>query len=40
MRIPDRGADMKNELPAVGLREKVFAKERHKNESSKTKPQE
>jgi hypothetical protein len=31
---------MKNELPAVRLREKVFAKERHENESGETKPQE
>jgi len=31
---------MKDELPAVGLREKVFAKEGHKNESGETKPQE
>jgi hypothetical protein len=31
---------MKNELPAVSLREKVFAKERHKNENGETEPEE
>src|ERR1035438_4600153 len=35
-----RAADMENELPAVSLREKVFAKERHQNENGETKPQE
>src|ERR1017187_5579213 len=35
-----RAADMENELPAVGLGEEVFAKERYENESRKTKPEE
>ena len=34
-----RGPDMKNELPAVGLRKEIFAQERHQNEGSETKPQ-
>src|SRR5580692_5222110 len=33
-----RRSHVKNELSAVRLGEKVFAKERHKNESGKTEP--
>jgi hypothetical protein len=31
---------MEDELPAIGLREKVFAKERQEDKSGETKPQE